>query len=462
MLGWGDCAQGGTMSFGIIEVITLLLGLAGFGLQANPRAPTAEQALQYAIADADFVAHIDAASMVPGNYKLLTQLADQPRIKASPELQKLVRKAVGEIEGARSVAKMATGLDLTTDIADATAFFQVVPQAEPSFVVAVHGRFTAANLEKIAKMASKSATKVGAGTIVETGPHQPAIALTKDGVMLVGSADLVRDRLADGWKAPSHVPGTNLGYLADVISAKPVLALVMTMSPTARAEALKHLGTQGFAADIVTRHKVAAFSMFHDGIGWTWVDSSKAGLDSMELVVNGVLDVLRATQVAPRGIAKIAMGALDSYRGVSAQFDDLIKHKADFLKIVEAYTGDGNFKVTVDKNPKTMRLNMRATGKSVSEVLPFGLALPGAIVGILMFKSKEEAPAPPVMVEPRPRANPPDAKLPGARPPSANPAGAKPPSMNPPGGAKPTGASLPPANPSGGKPAAASPPVKTP
>jgi hypothetical protein len=33
------------MSFGIIEVITLLLGMAGFGLQANPKAPTADQAL---------------------------------------------------------------------------------------------------------------------------------------------------------------------------------------------------------------------------------------------------------------------------------------------------------------------------------------------------------------------------------------------------------------------------------
>ena len=32
------------MSFGIIEVITLLLGMSGFGLQANPRAPTADQA----------------------------------------------------------------------------------------------------------------------------------------------------------------------------------------------------------------------------------------------------------------------------------------------------------------------------------------------------------------------------------------------------------------------------------
>ena len=33
------------MSFGIIEIISLLLALSGFGLRANPKAPTIEGAL---------------------------------------------------------------------------------------------------------------------------------------------------------------------------------------------------------------------------------------------------------------------------------------------------------------------------------------------------------------------------------------------------------------------------------
>ena len=68
------------MSFGIIEIITLLLGMAGFGLQPNPRAPAADQALQYAVADADVAIHLDAATIVPGNFKLLSQFADQPQL----------------------------------------------------------------------------------------------------------------------------------------------------------------------------------------------------------------------------------------------------------------------------------------------------------------------------------------------------------------------------------------------
>jgi len=152
----------------------------------------------------------------------------------------------------------------------------------------------------------------------------------------------------------------------------------------------------GFATDVVTRHKAAAFSIFHDGIGWTWVDTTRVGVDAMELVSSGALDLMRAAQIAPRGIAKIAMGALDSYRGTDARVDDLIKRKADILKIVETYSGDGAFKVAVDK--KAMRLTVRATGKTVSEVLPIGMMLPAAVVGFLESQAKQT----PMMVEPPP------------------------------------------------------------
>ena len=63
---------------GLVEVITLLLGLSGFGLQPNPKAPTPDASLQYAIPDADVVVHVDAASLVPGNYAQLTKLACRP------------------------------------------------------------------------------------------------------------------------------------------------------------------------------------------------------------------------------------------------------------------------------------------------------------------------------------------------------------------------------------------------
>src|SRR5262249_19149021 len=157
----------------------------------NPKAPTADQALQYAMPDADAVVHFDAASVIPNNYKALTSLADQPAVKASPELQKMVRQMLGELEGGRGLVKSTTGIDLATDVSDATVFVQFVPgQKEPSFVAAVRGKFSVAMIDKIAKTTRVTPTKIGAAAMIETGPKTPAIGVTKDGTMLAGTPQL--------------------------------------------------------------------------------------------------------------------------------------------------------------------------------------------------------------------------------------------------------------------------------
>ena len=171
------------MSFGIIEVITLLMGLSGLSVQNNPKAPTAEVALEYAVADADIVAHFDAASVIPGNYKVLTALQNQPQIKASPELAKLVRKAVNEIDGPRGLMKSMIGIDAATDVSDATAFLRIVPKQDPNVVVAVHGKFKPDSITKIAKMTGKAEVKDAGGVWVDVGDGN-AVALTKSGVLL--------------------------------------------------------------------------------------------------------------------------------------------------------------------------------------------------------------------------------------------------------------------------------------
>jgi hypothetical protein len=391
--------------FGFVEVITLLLGLSGFGMQANPKAPTADQSLQYAMPDADVVVQFDAQSVVPGNYKALTSLADQPQIKASPELSKLVRQMVNQVEGGRGIVKTTTGIDLATDIYDATMFVQIIPKQEPMFVAAVRGKLNTGVIEKIAKMTGKPATKVGGGMMIEPGGDKPALAITKDGVMLAGTPKLVRDRLADTWKSPSHAAGSNLGYAADVITAKPIFAVVVTLSGSARAEVARQMPTKNLITDLVARHKLWAFSVFHDGIGWTWIDTNKAGLEQMALMSEGAIELLRASHMVPRGVAKILLGAIDSYKGTDKRIDEIIRRKADIMKIVETYTGDGKFAVQVDKDPKTLRLNVRATGKTISEVVPAGFVGPAVVLGMLMGRPKkmEVTPPPSQMPAPMPK-----------------------------------------------------------
>lgn len=390
--------------FGLVEVITLLLGLQGFGITADPKPPTADQSLQYAMPDADVVLHLDATSIIPGNYKALTQLATQPQIAASPELAKGVREVVNEVEGARGLVKTTAGIDLTTDVTDATMFVRLVPSQDPEGVVVVRGKFTTDTVEKIGKaLGEKPFATAGGGKVIAIGKDKAmGLGVTKDGVLVAGTPRLVSDRvLGGGWKAPARPANSNLAYVADVINARPVFAVVLTMSAGARKDAIARLG-KNFLSDVIGRHKVAAFSVFADGVGWTWVDTTRPGLDQMAMVSDGMIEILRAAQIAPRGIAKIALGALDSYKGTSKQVDEVIKHKPDLLKIVSMFTGDGAFKVAVDKDPAKLRMTVRATGKSLSEVVPGGLILPGVLFALIA-----RAPSPPPPSTPATIAKPP-------------------------------------------------------
>jgi hypothetical protein len=118
---------------------------------------------------------------------------------------------------------------------------------------------------------------------------------------------------------------------------------------------------------------------------------------------NGLVDVLRAAQIAPRGFAKIAFGALESYRG-DRQIDEVMRHKADLQKVFDSYIGDGTFKAKVDADKKAMRLSVRLTGKSASDVIGLGAILP---VGAVLFLSERGAATQPISAPAKIAAPPP-------------------------------------------------------
>lgn len=401
---------------GFVEVIVLLFGLSDFSLQANPKPPTVDASLQYAMPDADIVLHVDAASFVPNNYKALIKLSNQPQIKASPELAKVVREVVAEVEGARGLASSMVGIDPTTDVRDATVFLQFVPRQDPTFIAAVRGKFSTTNIDKIAKLTSGTVARIGGGAVVELGPNKPAVAVTRDGVLLAGTPKLVRDRLADQWRAPARTTGSGLAHAAEVIAQKPVFAVALALSPTARKFVRDEHGPEkNLGVDLLQRHKVASFAVYHDGIGWTWQDRDRAGLDSFAQMSDGTIELLRAAHIAPRGLVKIVLGGLESYRGKSPQIDDVLRRRADIIKIVQSFTGDGTFKVKVDRNPASLRLDVRATGKTLSEVLP-GSALP--LVALVMgagIRKKEAATSAPAMTPAVPGARKPAAPAPAPK-----------------------------------------------
>lgn len=398
---------------GIADIITLLLGLSGFGMQANPKAPTPDASLQYAIPDADLVVHFDAASVVPNNYKRLVELADQPQIKASPDLSKMMRSAVTEVESTRGLVKTMTGIDLATDVSDATAFVQAPARGahEPNALVAVHGKFSVTTIDKISALVHKPAIKLKDGGAWLEVDDQNAVAVTRDGVLLFGGRGLLSERTRPDWKSPAHAAGSSLGYAADMLAAKPVFGVSVTLSQSAREQALAGIGGDNFATDMIKRGKTFSFAVFRDGIGWTWVDSTKAGLDAMTEISNGMVEILRAAQIAPRGFAKIVFGALESYRK-DPKVDELLRHKADLVKIVDSYLGDGSFKAKVDADAKALKLSVRLTGKTASDVVPFGVLVPMGVAGFFLVGRDAPSQAPAVLAAPPPMTSKPGNKQP--------------------------------------------------
>jgi hypothetical protein len=283
-------------------------------------------------------------------------------------------------------------------------FVQFAPHGDPSFLATVHGKFTTANIEKIAATAHRKATPAGAGAWVETD-DATAVGVTKDHVLLVGTTPWVRDRMADGWKAPSHAAGTNLAYAAAAIDAKPVFAVVLTLSASARQDARRKIDMP-VIGDLVQNHKAMSWSLYADGMGWTWVDSTRAGLDSMAEMSDGMIDLLRAAQIAPRGFAKGALGALELYKD-DKRVAELLAHKDDLMKIVNTYTGDGNFKVKVDKDVARLSLSVRATGKTASEVVPLGAVVPFLAFGFFLERGRADSSVQPSYAPPVPPPPPP-------------------------------------------------------
>lgn len=375
------------MGLGIAELITLLLSLGGFGVTPDPKPPTADSALTYAVPDADLVMQFDAVTVVPGNYKVLQNLPDQPAVKASPELAKMTRQMLNEIEGPRNLAKAMVGIDPVTDITDLTGFVQVTPQGDPNILLAVHGKWPAGLLDKVGKQLGKPVTN----GILDVGGNKAVAIVAKDNTLLFGTTSFVQARTAATWKAPSHAAGTGLAGAADMISGKPVWGFALNVSPDHRAMVLKEHPEQNLFTDLVKRGKGSWFAVYADGIGWTYTDSTAAGMEQVAQMSEGFVDVLRAAQIAPRGFAKIVIASLDSYKG-NPKVDALVAHKTDLQKLATQFTGDGQFKSKVDRDTKASKVSVRLTGKTLSEVVPVGALVPFMAYG--MFAARQVTPPP--------------------------------------------------------------------
>jgi hypothetical protein len=375
------------VGIGLYEIIALALALGGFGVSPNTKAPSADVVLEYAVEDADIVAYIDAVPLIPGNYTALKKLADEPAIKNSAELKEILNKASTEIETVRSTMKTMVGIDPVTDISNVTLFATL--STPPEILIVARGKFPTDMPTKIGKMMGGSPETIGDAQAIVLGAPLEMLAVSKSGVLFAGSRKLITARLDAKWKAPKRAKGSLLAAAAKILGDKPVYMAAASFTSGNIATMVKATAGPDDAA-IVERFNLLAGAVYANGLGWVMEDKDADGHKRSIMASEGAIDLLRAAHLAPRGLVKIVLAFLDDVKSKDPGVAELKKHQDDILKLVDEFSGDGNFKVKWDKSGN--RVAVRASGAKLSDVLPVGLIIPGLYL-TLASASAKSAPA---------------------------------------------------------------------
>lgn len=378
------------MATGFIEFLTALLALGGFGVDANPRAPSAAEVLRYAPADADVMVHVDLAALVPKNYAALAALPTQPGF-ADTELGPKLAGALQKAEMGRGMVKGMTGLDLVDDVRSATVWLRIPQEGEPEMLGVVRGDIPRDFVDKLAGVAPSK--KVEGVTAVEPEPGL-LVARTPRGDLIAGSAELVTARLAKGYRpAKGRLAGAETRQL---LRGKPFFAAVVAPSEAARGRMVRGMEldprepVSQLLLDATTGYELFGLYLAHDGLGWTVGAGDPAGAGRAAEASRGVVDLLRAMQYGTRGYAALIFAALPSF-GEVPEVAAVLEREKEVRAFVDAWGGDGDFRASVRARGKVVTATAR--GKELVDVLPASLVLAGAGAGFFLA-ARDDAPVP--------------------------------------------------------------------
>jgi hypothetical protein len=367
-------------------IIAAVLALTSFSVKSNPRAPGANEVLALAVDDADIVVHLDVAATVGANYGVLAKLPEDPLISKVPELRDNISQVVMQIEAGRSMAKGMIGFDPVTDVSSVTAFVKVKMGAKPDVLVVVRGTLPK---DLPGKLAASMGGKAGSidGRATATMPDGTMMATARSGALIVGKPEWVTARAANAWKAPPRTRGSSWARIATALDAKPFFMVASKPSAELVAQVTKDLG-DNFGRDLLANHTVAVLAASSTGVAWMYEAKDAAFAKRMETASKGLIDLMRAAHLAPRGVAQLAVAALPSYAKVSKELDAVIASKDKLMDAVWDLTGDGKFaaRVKLDGN----LVSVTATGKKFSDVVPSSFVVGLAAVGFLVERSSSK------------------------------------------------------------------------
>ncbi len=380
------------MEAGFIELLSVLLSLSGFGVPANPNAPSAAEVMKYAPASADYALYVDLEAVVPHNYQVLTSLPGQAALKANRQARHAIEDVVKQAEAGRTMIKQLTGIDPITDIKSVAMWVTLADAGDPAALVVVRGNFPSNMLDAIAATAGGAVKKMAGGTTLAAPDGREMAGLTRDGTLLFGTTSEVEARLGRKWRTPRARAGSTRARFAAMLDDKPFAAIASSPGKSALRLIAREIDDPdaAFVRDLMSSHVFAALALHHDGVAWTWTDRTTAGYERAVMASEGLIEMFRAAHFGTRGMVRLVLAGMASYRSQVPEIDVILRHQDQILKLVTELTGDGRFQARITPDSPKRTVTVRAQGKSLSEVVPVVGVLPVLGAATFLLVAREE------------------------------------------------------------------------
>jgi hypothetical protein len=395
--------------FVIPSITGLLLSISGFGINPNPRAPAAVEVLKYAPTDTMAVLHLDLVPLL-ANYPALVELSRSPLVDLSPDLASALTTTVREIDSARNVARVALSMDILTDVTSATVF--LTPGGDQLRGLAVvRGKIPPALFTLAAGFIENATVDTERAIISSEGV---TIAMVGSDLLL-GSSDLVEERLAASWKPTRPPAGSLLARSAATFDKRPFLVVI---------------GDDRVGGSTPEwPFALASVEMYHNSLRFLIDSKSASDHTSAVLLTEAIADLMRGIHAFPRGLARMLLAALPHLR--QPRFHKLVASQSQLLAFLGDELTSSNLKVTFENDRRAMRAGVKVSARSIAHVIPVMSLCTIVAIGLMVEKETEAAPPAPARrptlqtpQPPRPSPSPAPRKLPGpgpAAPPARTP-----------------------------------------
>lgn len=381
------------MGMGFMEMfVVVLMGLGGFGVQPNPKAPKPAEVLRYAPGSADVFAYVDVRAFLPGTLAILKAAPEHELAGIFPEAQEGIRTLPQKIEQLRSMMRSKLGFDPVDDVRWAAVWLRV-DEGQESFLVAVAGAPEEV-VEHVAQQDGNQSdlARVAGHPILRQKNERLALGAPAKDVVLFGTTSWVEARLSASWRP-----------------AKPSKRAVAALGKGAAAAVVYHPGVK-LLHDIVdelhhddervgrallTGAEEAALTVTAKGLRWSLKTRTDEGLHLAELVSDGVMDFLRGGQPMSRAAVRWGVAALAALPSDMPQRDAVLAHREALTGFLLGLTGDGKIKFQRKVDPKHRTIEASATAGHLREVIPMlalGVAA-GAGAGFYFMMGRTEAPS---------------------------------------------------------------------